>query len=34
MDNLRIGLASSDLIRNGNYGVGDPGPILYQQADN
>ena len=28
MDNLRVGLAPADLIRYGNYGVGDAGPIL------
>lgn len=28
MDNLRVGLAPADLIRYGDFGVGDPGPIV------
>lgn len=28
MDGLKIGLAPADAIRNGNFGVGDPGPII------
>lgn len=28
MDGSRVGLAPSEAIVNGNYGVGDPGPVL------